>query len=75
VPRRDDTEAEGVQGIGVSGDTEIAKVPQQLPPERCPLFAKRFMPMLPTPTRDALESAPEAVAGIPGDPVRRLKEG
>ena len=45
----------------VSGDTEIPKVPEQFPPECCPLLANWFMPMVPTPDRDTLESAPKAV--------------
>ena len=46
------------------GNAEIPKVPQQLPPECCPLVANRFMPMLPTPIRDALESRRKRSAAV-----------
>src|SRR4029077_19757596 len=60
-PHGNDTVSEVVECPVVSGDTEIPKVPQQLPLECCPLLANRLMPIPPTPIRDALERAPEAV--------------
>src|SRR6202035_1182391 len=45
----------------VSGDTEIPKVPQQLPLECDPLLAYRLMPITPAPVGHALERTPEAV--------------
>ena len=62
APRAVDSEAKAAQRPEVSGDTKIPKVPQQLPLECCPLLANRFMPVSPTPVRDALESPPEAVS-------------
>ena len=47
----------------VADDGKVPKVPQQFAPKRCPLLWNWFMPVLPTPFRDALESAPKAVCG------------
>src|SRR5215831_17908073 len=47
----------------VADKGEVPEVPQQLAPECCPLLANWFMPILLTPFRDALESAPKAVGG------------
>src|SRR5208283_1163783 len=62
-PRTDDTDREVVKRLVVSGDTEVPKVPQQLPLECGPLVANRFVPIAPTPIRDALERAPEPIRG------------
>ncbi len=45
----------------VSGDAEMLNVPEQLPPQCCPLLANWFIPMLPTPVSDALERAAKAI--------------
>ena len=47
----------------VADHGEVSEVPQQLAPECYPLLADWFMPVLLTPFRDALESAPKAVRG------------
>jgi hypothetical protein len=60
-PHSDDTEAEANQGVAVSGDTEIRKVPSQLLLKCQPLVANWLMPMLPTPIGDTLESTSKAV--------------
>src|SRR5215472_18519010 len=61
APHCNDSVAEVAQRPEVSGDTEIRKVPQQLPPQCCPLLRNRFVPVSLTPVCDTLESAPETV--------------
>lgn len=60
APHTDDPEPKVAERSEISGDTEIDKVPRQ-PLECRPLLANRPVPILPTPIRDALESAPKAV--------------
>jgi hypothetical protein len=45
APHRNDSVAEVAQRLKVSGDTEIRKVPQQLPSQCCPLLRNRFVPV------------------------------
>jgi hypothetical protein len=56
--RLDDEIAERSQ---VADDGEVPEVPQQHARGCCPLLRNWFMPVLPAPFRDALESPPKAV--------------
>src|SRR5215471_21121900 len=62
APRANDPVVEVVQRWGISGETEIPVVPEQLPPKCNPLFAHRLMPLIPAPVSDALECPLEAVS-------------
>src|SRR5690348_10794345 len=60
-PHGNDAEAQANQGVAVSGNPEIRKVPSQLLLKRQPLVADWLMSMSPTPIGDALERASKAV--------------
>src|SRR5580704_17226269 len=47
----------------VADNGKIPEVPQQLPLECRPLLANWFMPVLPAPFRDELESSPKTACG------------